>query len=181
MLRSADLFPLPACEINSAACSIPDLPQPRLDHSLSLLPGGRLVVCGGRDFDSYSGQFLTLDTCISWSAGESTWTYLYTMRCINNNICVAYVIPMIMLIAMQMVTGWPDPFTRPGRRQRILTRCFSLEGERAQQISLSSFCPRIRWVSRQIQKLKNFFFNFFFRYILCIGTWRIWSVRNPRR
>ena len=180
MLKSADLFPLPACEINSPACSIPDLPQPRLDHSLSLLPGGRFVVCGGRDFDSYSGQFLTLNTCISWTAGESTWTYLYTMRCITNNIRV--VIPMIMLKVIQMVTGWPDPITRLGRRQRILTRCFSLEGERAQQIFLSIFCPRIHWVSRQIQKLNiKYVLNFFFRYILCIGTWGIWSVRNPRR
>ena len=82
VLKSADLFPLPACMINSPSCSIPDLPEPRLDHSLSLLPGGRLVVCGGRDFDYNSGQFFTLNTCISWAAAESTWTVLYTMRSI---------------------------------------------------------------------------------------------------
>ena len=44
-------------------CSIPDLPQPRYDHSLSLLSGGRLLVCGGKD----DRQNL-LDSCLSWVA-----------------------------------------------------------------------------------------------------------------
>ena len=80
VLKSADLFPLPACSINSVSCSIPDLPEPRLDHSLSLLPGGRLVVCGGRNFDYESGRFFTLDTCLSWVAGNNIWTDFSTMR-----------------------------------------------------------------------------------------------------
>ena len=80
VLRSSDLFPLPSCSDNSASCSIPDLPQPRLDHSLSLLPGGQLVVCGGRDFNYEESRFYTINTCFSWTVGEYSWTLLYTMR-----------------------------------------------------------------------------------------------------
>ena len=53
-------------------CFIPDLPQARSGHSLSLLSGGRLVVCGGWDGNS----------CISWVAGNTSWTHFYTMRCL---------------------------------------------------------------------------------------------------
>merc|ERR1719474_2391948 len=42
-LSSVEIFPPPS----SDTCSIPDLPGPRNGHSLSLLSGGRLVVCGG--------------------------------------------------------------------------------------------------------------------------------------
>ena len=80
VLRDVDLFPLPSCSSNSVSCKIPDLPQPRLDHSLSLLPGGELVVCGGRDFDYEESRFYTLNTCFSWTVGEYSWILLYTMR-----------------------------------------------------------------------------------------------------
>ena len=65
-LSSVEFFPA------SDACSIPDLPQPRSSHSLSLLSGGRLVVCGG-----YNGG--SLDSCISWVAGNTSWTPFHTM------------------------------------------------------------------------------------------------------
>ena len=42
ILPGIELFPRPT----SDACSIPDLPDPAAGHSLSLLSGGRLVVCG---------------------------------------------------------------------------------------------------------------------------------------
>ena len=51
ILSSVELFPRPSPD----ACSIPDLPQARYGHSLSLLSGGRIVVCGGSfDGDSLS-------------------------------------------------------------------------------------------------------------------------------
>merc|ERR1719341_2931036 len=53
-LSSVDIFPRPP----SDTCFVPDLPQARHGHSLSLLSGGRLVVCGG---NSGGGE----DSCIS--------------------------------------------------------------------------------------------------------------------
>ena len=44
-LESVEVFPRPP----SDACFIPNLPQARKDHSLSLLSDGSLVVCGGLD------------------------------------------------------------------------------------------------------------------------------------
>jgi len=77
-LSSAELFP------PSDACSIPDLPQPREGHSLSLLSGGTLVVCGGfedngdnEDNGGWDGSFL--DSCNSWVAGNTSWTPFHTM------------------------------------------------------------------------------------------------------
>ena len=70
LFSSVEIFP------PSNTCSIPDLPQPRYDHSLSLLSGGRLVVCGG------SGKGRNFDSCISWIAGNASWTPLYNMRCL---------------------------------------------------------------------------------------------------
>ena len=70
LLSSVELFP------PSDACSIPDLPQPRTAHSLSLLSGGRLVVCGG------GGGWRALDSCISWDAGNPNWTNFHLMRCL---------------------------------------------------------------------------------------------------
>ena len=74
LLSSVELFP------PSNTCSIPDLPQPRNGHSLSVMSGGRvggawLVVCGGQSASD------SLDSCISWVAGNESWTPLYTMRC----------------------------------------------------------------------------------------------------
>ena len=40
-VSSVELFP------SFHTCQIPDLPQARVDHSASLLSGGRIVVCGG--------------------------------------------------------------------------------------------------------------------------------------
>ena len=68
-LSSIELFPRPV----SDTCFIPELPRKRPGHSLSLLSGGRLVVCGGLGFDS----------CISWVTGNTSWTHLYTMRCLS--------------------------------------------------------------------------------------------------
>ena len=79
VLENVDLFPPSACS-SEPSCSIPDLPQPRLDHSLSLLSGGRLVVCGGRDFDYTSGAWPLFDSCISWQANTGSWASLFTMR-----------------------------------------------------------------------------------------------------
>ena len=59
----------------SDACSIPALPQPRSHHSLSILSGGRLVACGGRsDGNNY------FDSCLSWVAGNGSWTQVFTIR-----------------------------------------------------------------------------------------------------
>ena len=81
-LSSIELFPRPP----SDNCSIPDLPQARDGPSLSLLSGGRLVVCGGEDDSwNYLDNHETrnyLDDCISWVAGNTSWTPLYTMRCL---------------------------------------------------------------------------------------------------
>ena len=72
ILSSVELFPRPP----SDACSIPDLPQGRRGHSLSLLSGGRLVVCGGHNGPSF------FDSCIYWVAGNTSWTHFTTMRCL---------------------------------------------------------------------------------------------------
>ena len=71
-ISSVELFPRPPFP---DTCFIPDLPQPRVGHSLSLLSGGRLVVCGGVDDEDN-----LLDSCLSWVAGNDNWNPLYTMR-----------------------------------------------------------------------------------------------------
>ena len=73
ILSSVELFPRPP----SSGCSVPDLPRPRSSHSLSLLSGGRLVVCGGYDGSS-------LNSCISWVVDNTTWTPFHNMRCLNH-------------------------------------------------------------------------------------------------
>jgi len=69
-LSSVEIFPLPS----SDTCSIPDLPRPRVGHSISLLSGGRLVVCGGNPTPAEE------KSCISWTRGSTSWTHLYTTR-----------------------------------------------------------------------------------------------------
>ena len=69
-LESVEVFPRPP----SDACFIPNLPQARKGHSLSLLSDGRLVVCGGWDGSN------DLDSCLSWVAGNTGWTPFYTLR-----------------------------------------------------------------------------------------------------
>ena len=69
-LSSVEVFPRPP----SDTCFIPDLPQARASSSLSLLPGGLLVVCGGLD-----GSY-TYNSCIAWVAGDTDWTHYYTMK-----------------------------------------------------------------------------------------------------
>ena len=71
IFSSVELFP------SSHTCSIPDLPQPRRGHSLSLLSGGRLVVCGGYN------RFNLLDSCMYWVAGNPSWTPFHDMRCLS--------------------------------------------------------------------------------------------------
>ena len=85
-LTSVELFPRPT----SDTCSIPDLPEPRWFHTLSLLSGGRLVVCGGGVDSRLSrlGGFPAgvVDICISWIAGNTTWSPIYKMRLSMDNI-----------------------------------------------------------------------------------------------
>ena len=99
-LKSVELFP------PSDTCSFVDLPKPRRGHSLSLLPGGKLVVCGGRHD---SGGWL--DSCISWAAGENSWTPLYNMRCVSKYSRNPY-----------SITVWRGLNTWPGRRPPAPTR-----------------------------------------------------------
>jgi len=66
-LSSVEIFPPPS----SDACSIPNLPRPRDSHTISLLSGGRLVLCGG---DLASAE----KSCISWTRGSTSWTHLHT-------------------------------------------------------------------------------------------------------
>ena len=103
-LSSVELFPLPS----SDTCSIPDLPQARRVHSLSLLSGGRLVVCGG----SVAGGYV--DSCISWVAGKSSWTPFHTMRCL---------IPIMLsnhLHNHSMARAWHTAWTPPSLPDSIV-------------------------------------------------------------
>ena len=67
---TVEIFPPPS----SDTCSIPDLPGPRTGHTVSLLSGGNLVVCGG--CCSASNE----KSCIVWSGGSTSWTHLHTTR-----------------------------------------------------------------------------------------------------
>ena len=66
-LSSVEIFP------SSDTCSIPDLPGPRNGHTVSLLSGGRLVVCGWNPSSNEK-------SCISWKGGSTSWNHLYTTR-----------------------------------------------------------------------------------------------------
>ena len=72
ILASVDVIPHPS----SSSCTIPNLPQPRRYHSISLLSGGRVVVCGGR----IGSTNYNSNSCISWGSGNDSWVPLYTMR-----------------------------------------------------------------------------------------------------
>ena len=66
-LKSVEMFP------PNDACSIPPLLQERHGHRLSLMPGGRLVACGGHG--SVGGLLHTPTiSCVSWVAGNKSWT-----------------------------------------------------------------------------------------------------------
>ena len=56
-------------------CSIPALEEARYDSSLSILPGNRLVVCGG-----YDGRGTDLASCVSWTPGQEKWSSFANMR-----------------------------------------------------------------------------------------------------
>ena len=71
-LSSVEIFPAPSFD----TCSVPDLPGTRTSHSLSLLAGGRLVVCGGLP---------TSKLCIAWRVGDTSWTHLHTTRSSYHN------------------------------------------------------------------------------------------------
>ena len=65
------------------SCQIPLLPEPRYGPSLSKLPGGKFVVCGGRIQGTAQGQTFRgrdFTDCVSWSAGETTWRTAFLMR-----------------------------------------------------------------------------------------------------
>ena len=69
-ISHVEIFPPPSPD----ACYIPNLPHPRYGHSLSLLPGGVLLVCGG------IYDFKTVKSCISWVFGNASWTVLHSLR-----------------------------------------------------------------------------------------------------
>ena len=141
-LSNVELFPRPP----SDSCSIPPLPQPRRGHSLSLLSGGRLVVCGGYDGSD------ELDSCISWVAGNTSWTHFHNMRCLpiqlisqlnkfqflcqsshfTNQITEKYSTATcfsqscLTLIFKKTITVWRDLVTRPGRRPLFPTQLYCL-------------------------------------------------------
>ena len=127
-LSNIELFPRPS----SAACSIPDLPQSIYGHSLSLLSGGRLVVCGGHNGSTSS----LLDSCNSWVAGNNSWTPLYTMRCRQEP---------LKIIFMNTITVWGDIITRPGRRNLFQTPSYCWADLALEQDKL----PRLYQVFRQ--------------------------------
>ena len=74
-LSSIEIFPPPSFD----TCFIPDLPRHRSSHSLSLLAGGRLVVCGGYPRSAEK-------SCIAWTRGSTSWTHLYTTRSSYHNL-----------------------------------------------------------------------------------------------
>ena len=61
-------------------CSIPALEEAREAPTLSILPGNRLVVCGGaRDYNVDDG-LTYLASCVSWTPGQEKWSSFATMR-----------------------------------------------------------------------------------------------------
>ena len=56
-------------------CSIPALEEARGAPTLSILPGNRLVVCGG-----HGDRVTSLASCVSWTPGQEKWSSFATMR-----------------------------------------------------------------------------------------------------
>ena len=138
-LSSIELFPRPP----SDTCSIPDLPQIRISPSLSILSGGRLVVCGGVSDvrPPYPDSF---DSCISWVAGNTNWTHLYTMRCLPiKPHQSASTLP-------NTITVWGEPVTRPGRQPLFPTPLCCWADVKAMQLQNQS-------LQRLCQVLKGWF------------------------
>ena len=77
VLSSTEIFPSP----HFNACSVPDMPSGRAHHTLSLLSGGRLVVCGGE------GDPEVAKSCIFWTYGSTNWTHLHTIRSSRSIFC----------------------------------------------------------------------------------------------
>ena len=125
-MSSAELFPRP---LPGHPCSIPDLPDRRSDHTLSLISGERLVVCGGFD-ESLS----ILDSCLSWVDGNTSWTPLYTVRCFQT----------IKIIFIITITACRDRLTRPGRRPLFQTQLCCLVALGPQQSSLQRQCQVLK-------------------------------------
>jgi len=73
-LSSVEVFPRPPCN----SCFIPDLPQSRERHTVSLLSGDTLVICGGVANPSVPPHTVP-ETCISWKPGNTSWTHFHTM------------------------------------------------------------------------------------------------------
>ena len=99
-LNGVEIFPSPE-SFPTFNCTIPDLPEPRMKHSISRLSGGRLVVCGGYVTPSTPSTTSTpstpsttstpssthgSDSCIYWAANKlniTSWTDLFKMRLLH--------------------------------------------------------------------------------------------------
>ena len=145
-ISNIELFPRPP-----SACSIPDLPQPRSGHSLSLLSEKLLVACGAYD-------------CISWVAGNQSWTHLYTMRCnliwhiLSDNAFYKH----NHSVARSYHTAW----TPPSRPNSIVLLGGKGSGER-----LAEILPGVKTKAS---------INHFARWRnICFEEQRVWRVWNP--
>ena len=74
-LKTDEIFPSQACVQN--ICSIPDLPQGRPGHTLSILSSGSFVVCGGIGEEYF---FLDdfLDDCLvltKFGTANASWVH----------------------------------------------------------------------------------------------------------
>ena len=125
-MSNVELFPRP---LPGHPCSIPDLPDRRSDHTLSLISGERLVVCGG-----YDESLNILDSCLSWVDGNTSWTPLYTMRCFQ----------IIKIIFIITITACRDRLTRPGRHPLFQTQLCCLVALVPQQSSLQRQCQVLK-------------------------------------
>ena len=103
------------------SCQIPHLPEPRYAPSLSKLPGGKFVVCGGRIHGTAEGQTFRgrdFTDCVSWTAGESltTWSTAFTMR-------------LLTILLTHLICEGGDIFMWPGPHQIFPTKLCSWEAQ----------------------------------------------------